>query len=358
MPRTEHESATIACISLENWDDTWRRNQHLAAQLVAQGMVRRVLFVEPAVPGGRARRHSPQPGIDVLRPALRLPKRLGGLRLLGAELRHSALRGMDALWINDATLGRYCNLSSVPAVHDVTDDWRTFANPHRIRHRIIEAEDLLARRARTVVCSRVLADRWAERYGESTTIVHNGVDVQAFAVAQPRDLGAGGPHVGYVGTIHRERVDLDLVLQLAASGRVGTVHLVGPLALERAAEQELRTAPRVLVHGPVPAAEVPSWLKAMDVLISPHVVTDFTLSLDAIKSYEYAVAGRPVVATATSGFQHLADSVSVVPRAEFLAAVSRALHASPPDSPAADCDWATRAKQFWACFAPSSAQGR
>lgn len=55
----------------------------------------------------------------------------------------------------------------------------------------------------------------------------------------------------------------------------------------------------------MPAPEVPSWLVAFDVLICPHVVTDFTLSLDAIKAYEYLATARPVVATPTSGFQEL-----------------------------------------------------
>jgi glycosyltransferase involved in cell wall biosynthesis len=317
---------------------------------VEQGIVQRLIFVEPSKPGLRAQRWSPRPGIDVLRPPLLLPKRSGGFPLLGAALRAGALRGIDALWINDATLGRYCISRDVPAVHDVTDDWRSFDNPPRIRRRIIEAEDALAGRARTIVCSSVLAERWAERYGDATAIVHNGVDTRAFSAASARDLGPDGPHVGYVGTIHRERVDLDLVAELAASGRVGTVHLVGPLALDHASEQLLRRTPGVIVHGAVPASEVPSWLKAMDVLLSPHVVSDFTLSLDAIKSYEYAAAGRPVVATATSGFQHLGQSVDVVTRQDFLAGVIRALAVgtSPPGAPVHD--WATRAQQFWSCF--------
>lgn len=49
-------------------------------------------------------------------------------------------------------------------------------------------------------------------------------------------------------------------------------------------------------------------MRAFDVLICPHVVSAFTLSLDAIKAYEYAAAGRPVVATPTSGFQAISSA--------------------------------------------------
>ncbi len=38
----------VALLSLEPWDDVWRRNQHLAWQLVHQGVVERLLLVEPA----------------------------------------------------------------------------------------------------------------------------------------------------------------------------------------------------------------------------------------------------------------------------------------------------------------------
>jgi hypothetical protein len=63
--------------------------------------------------------------------------------------------------------------------------------------------------------------------------------------------------------------------------------------------------PRVILHGKVRGQDVPSWLTAFDVLISSHVVTEFTRSLDAIKAYEYLATDLPVVATPTSGFQDL-----------------------------------------------------
>ena len=39
----------LVVISLEVWDEVWRRNQHLIAGLLRTGRVDRVLFVEPAV---------------------------------------------------------------------------------------------------------------------------------------------------------------------------------------------------------------------------------------------------------------------------------------------------------------------
>lgn len=336
--------SVVALISLEPWDDVWRRNQHFAWQLVEQGLVSRLVFVEPPRLGERPRRWSPRPGIQVVRPLLPAPKRLAGLQLAGALLRATALRGVDVVWVNDSTLGRHSLGRGMRAVYDVTDDWRAFDNPPYIRQRIVAAEDELARRARTIVCSEVLAQRWEERYGPRPPVVQNAVDLAAFKNVGPRQLDGPGPHLGYVGTLHSQRLDVDLVLRLARE-LGGTMHLVGPDSLDEASRHRLMAEPRIRLHGPVPAAEVPAWMTAMDVLICPHLVNDFTLSLDAIKAHEYAAAGRPVVATPTSGFQLLDDpGIVVVPPASFVAAVGAAVGGQRPVRQ--PTGWAERTREF------------
>ncbi|MBW3646320.1 MAG: glycosyltransferase [Actinobacteria bacterium] len=334
----------VGCISLEPWDEVWRRNQHFAWQLVEQGLVSRLVFVEPPRLGERPRRWSPQPGIQVVRPLLPAPKRLGGLQLAGVLLRQTVLRRIDVLWVNDATLGRHCVRKGVQAVYDVTDDWRTFDNPPYIRQRIVSAEDALARQAGTIVCSEVLAQRWEDRYGARPPVVQNAVDLSAFKDVIPHKLDGPGPHVGYVGTLHSQRLDVDLVLRLARE-LGGAVHLVGPDSLDSESRQRLAAEPRVHLHGPVPASEVPGWMTAMDVLVCPHLVNDFTLSLDAIKAHEYAAAGRPVVATPTSGFQLLDDAGIVVAPAEgFVAAAGAAVGGQGPVKQ--PTGWRERAREF------------
>lgn len=334
----------VGCISLEPWDDVWRRNQHFAWQLVEQGLVSRLVFVEPPRLGERPRRWSPQPAIQVVRPLLPAPKRLRGLQLAGALLRKTALRNIDVLWVNDATLGRHCLRKGVRAVYDVTDDWRTFDNPPYIRQRIVAAEDVLAQQARTIVCSEVLAERWEERYSARPPVVQNAVHLLAFKNVIPQQLDGPGPHVGYVGTLHSQRLDVNLVLRVAQEAG-GTLHLVGPDSLDEASRQRLAAEPRVRLHGPVPASEVPGWTTAMDVLVCPHLVNDFTLSLDAIKAHEYAAAGRPVVATPTSGFQLLDDpGIVVVPPEGFVVAVGAAVGGQGPLKH--PTGWPERAREF------------
>jgi len=336
----------IALISLEPWDDTWRRNQHLVHELIAGGQVREVLFVEPAA--RTTRTFAPERGVTVVRPRRLLPKRLGGHLVTGLRLRASVLRGCDVLWVNDPEVGAHC-LGARPTVYDVTDDWRTIAPLPRIRRRICRAENRLARRATTVVCSSVLAGRWRQRYGVDATVVPNGVDAQAYATAVPHVYPGRGPHVGYVGTLSEQRLDVDLLVALATRPEVGAVHLVGPDALSDTARDRLLDTPKVVLHPSVPSAQVPSWITGLDLLVCPHVVTEFTLSLDAIKSREYLASGRPVLATPTSGFQDLGEFVTLADQhpATF-AGCAAALVSAPPPAPTGGqpCSWARRAEQF------------
>ena len=340
--RDPRSGARVALLSLEPWDQVWRRNQHLSRELTRQGLVRELVFVEPASADPQPDRH-PLPGVTVHQPRRRLPLRLQGHRETAVRLRRGPLRGLDLLWVNDPDLGARC-LGAAPAVYDVTDDWRAADLPAPARARLVAAEDVLARRARTVVCSQVLADRWKQRYGVSAPVVHNGVDLEQLRAAVPREIPGPGPHVGYVGTLHDERLDVPLVLDLAARPEIGTVHLVGPDALTPASRAALVSAGVVLL-GPVPSSAVPGWLLGLDVLLCPHVVTPFTLSLDAIKSYEYASSGRPVVATPTSGFQHIGEPVVTVGQEQFVAAVVTACTAA-ATAGRDDLGWPQRAREF------------
>lgn len=336
---------TVALLSLEPWDEIWRRNQHLAARLVSSGVIRRLLFVTPPAGGlaVRASRFSPLPGVEVLTAPLVVPRRYGGHYLLAIWLRR-ALRDVDVVWVNDPVAGRGVVRLGKPMLYDVTDDWRSMPQTPADRSAIVAAEDTLASVARTIVCSDVLAERWRERYGVQAVVVPNGVDVEAIRAAQPRELGAPGPHAVYVGTQHVNRLDVDLVRAVAHDGAVA-VHLVGPDRLDEGSRQRLRDA-GVRFHGPVPAADVPSWLVSADVLICPHVVDDFTLSLDAIKAHEYLATDEPIVATASCGFQSItAPGLSVAGSTAFVNAV-RAMAGTGPYERPAPPTWDDRAAAF------------
>jgi glycosyltransferase involved in cell wall biosynthesis len=213
----------------------------------------------------------------------------------------------------------------------VTDDWRELDQPDARTSAVIRAEDELARRkVPIIVCSSELRRRWHDRYSVDATLVPNGFDSSHLAQARNIPLPGKAPHVVYVGTLHRNRLDLALIADLAALPL--TIHLVGPDHLSDRERHELSTV-GVRLEGPVEPARVVDWLTSADILICPHRVDAFTLSLDAIKAHEYLATDRPVVATRSSGFQDVREpGLAVVDRSDFVKAVEASISPTRPPS--------------------------
>ncbi len=333
----------IVVLSLEPWDEVWRRNQHLVAGLLRRDPALRVLFVEPSVDPLHdvATRHAPRRGHGVrpvtlsgaegrlwsFQPTKLLPRRVDSQvdrRLARATTRAVRRLGFDApiLWINDPSSAELLRLTGWPALYDITDDWLEADRTPAEHDRLVRDEATLMKGcAEVVVCSPTLTE--AKGAGRPVVLIPNAVDVDHYRRPQPRpsDLPAG-PVAVYVGTIHTDRIDLDLCAATAqALAGVGSLVLVGPHPLAADDLERLRGVGVVLL-GPRPADSIPGYLQHADVLVVPHVVTPFTLSLDPIKRYEYAAVGRPVVSTPVTGFVDVDDSrVTVASGDAFVAAV-------------------------------------
>ncbi|MBN8205326.1 glycosyltransferase [Microbacterium esteraromaticum] len=316
----------LVVVSLEAWDDVWRRNQYLVSGLLARDPELRVLFVEPsddplhAVRGGSRPSfgHAPREVMERLwtfRPVKPLPRRVdraADARIARAVIRAAQRLGMSQplLWINDPGAAAVAQLTDWPTLYDMTDDWVVADRPDAERARLVGGEEWLLQHAASVVaCSPELVRRKSGQR-DDIVLVRNAVDVERYRVPmeRPADLPAGRTAV-YVGTLHRDRLDVELCVETArALGAEGTLVLVGPNALgveDTAALQRNG----VVVLGAKPRDAVPAYLQHADVLVVPHVVTDFTESLDPIKLYEYQAVGKPVVSTPVAGFR---DAPNVV----------------------------------------------
>ncbi|HEY0188905.1 MAG TPA: glycosyltransferase [Cellulomonas sp.] len=364
-------SRDLVVVSLEPWDQVWRRNQHLVAGLLADDPGLRVLFVEPPVDhlhdlrrgapltvGRRLRRLTAQDGAAegrtwAYRPTKWLPRRFAP----GADARRA--RGIarvarrlgmrdPVLWVNDPDGAAVLAATGWRALYDVTDDWlRAVRDPAEHERTAANERALLAGCAEVVVCSPALAR--TKGTDRPVTLVTNAVDVDAYRTPQPRpaDLPAGDYAV-YVGTLHPDRLDLGACLRLATHLRAADARLVlvGPPLLDALDVTRLEAAGALLL-GPRPATRVPGYLQHAAALVVPHVVDDFTDSLDPIKLYEYLAVGRPIVSTPVAGFrdqpstlvttaspQHLPDVVVRVLAEQRAGATGRSTATGAP--PAAD----------------------
>lgn len=363
----------IIVLSLEAWDQVWRRNQYFAAGLLRADPAVRILFVEPPAdplyalarrvrpdwPRG-LRSAPPITGVEpgrcwLYQPTKLLPRKLDrhlDLRRAAAVLR--AARRIDfvrpTIWFNDPSTAALLDLTQLPSLYDITDDWLAADRPADEHQRLIRDEhSLLTRCTEVTVCSPALAvSKGADR---PVTLITNGVDVERYRAPtdRPADLPSG-PTAVYVGTLHSDRLDIDLCVRAAqALGSGGTVVLVGPVALTPA-ETDRLTQGGVVLLGPRPFTEVPGYLQHADILIVPHVVDPFTDSLDPIKLYEYRSVGRPVLSTAVAGFRDRADEqILLADGADFVQAAGDLLRGPRRETvaPVADLpSWAGQVDAF------------
>ena len=390
----------LVVVSLERWDEVWRRNQHLVSGLLRADPDLRVLFVEPPDDPLHAlqRRARPEFGhgvrrigdrLHAVRPVKWLPRRLDPRaddRMQRTIARAAARLGMSdpLLWINDPRADGLARRTGWRTLYDLTDDWLAAERPDAEMRRVAAGEEwLLAHAGAVVACSDELRRRKAAQRAD-IAVVRNGVDTAAYRRPQPRpaDLPHGAVAL-YLGTLHRDRLDVDLCVRtsaalgapapdvpapapdgspapaIAAPGNAaggGTVVLVGPNALDDADTALLRAA-GVLLLGARPHETVIGYLQHAGALLVPHVVTAFTESLDPLKLYEYQAAGRPVVSTPVAGFREAAGAqIRIADRDRFADVVRETLATmssdiAPAPHPAPAVDWSLRVAEMQAVLA-------
>lgn len=366
-PAGEIAAERLVFVSLERWDEHWRRNQFFVRELVALGW--QVLFVEPPadLSAGLRRRDMSQfrfrpawspegmPGVLVVRPRKWVPKTLRWARPVNDARRWACVRaGMRAAWGNSATAAETCLwindqtaaglLDRGPwtrTLYDITDDWSQLKDREGWVEQIRQDDARLRREADVTVCCSEGLIRTKAEGSRNCVLVRNGVDEEHFAgtdgLASAEPLAALSadhrPVLGYTGTVHPGRLDVDLVAAVAkkldAAGR-GSLVFVGPNHLGEGDRRRLNH-PRIRFFGPQSYADLPRWIAGFDACVVPHVVDAFTDSLDPIKLWEYLAVGKPIVATPVAGFRELAVKEGLVTLAADAGAWAAAVAGLPAD---------------------------
>lgn len=354
----------LLCIGQEDWDEIWRRNQFLLAGLAHAGETRRILFVErpcDVTHGLRTRgllrsgseqqaklaralegprRGADAPGLWLLTPFKLLPNSLPASRRVNEWLERTQVSralhklGMrqDVLWTQNPGAAHWLAHSGAAlTVYDATDDWSAMDGPAGWVEVVRRGQEALAYRADVVLaCSQALFDKWS-RLNAHTHLVPNGVDVAHFARVGQAPLPADvahitGPVLGYTGTLHDERVDVELIYRVASERPDWRLVFVGPDYLSAPSRTRLAALPNVHLLGPRSYEELPAYMGLFDVCIIPHRVTPFTESLNPIKIYEYLATGLPIVSTPVATVRDLPDVVYLArDAAQFVARAADAL---------------------------------
>jgi glycosyltransferase involved in cell wall biosynthesis len=165
-----------------------------------------------------------------------------------------------------------------------------------------------------VALTPFIADALIEAgYGSERVIVEgDAVDGSSFSgvptKAQARSrlgISRDAKVVGFAGrfTAMEQERGLDLLIGALAQLEDALLILVGgPMDAEadlvRAARASGLPSQRLLVHDRIPNQEVPTWLRAFDVVAMPYPNTKhYALELSPLKLFEAMAAGVPIVAT-------------------------------------------------------------
>lgn len=368
---------------MENWDDTWRRNQFVCDELASRHADMKILFVGLPRDVSHRLRHGrfrelgqkatyPAPGfsnITITHPLKLFPNSLLGGREGNERMFRRHVRAVMAslridrpfLWLNPhSAVHMVGRMHESAVIYDITDDWTTFTQSPRITDITRRQDARLCRSADAViVCSERLYDLKRSLVSmERLHLIPNGVHVEHYCAVLDKSARVGSiarnwprPIMGYTGTIHPDRIDVPLVRQLANARGVGSVALVGPNHL-RPGDLEMLRLPNVYMPGPVSYAEIPDVMRAFNVCIVPHRVTPFTESLNPIKLWEYLAAGKPIVSTDVAGFRDFPHLVSIAKTPEqFVAAALAAINEEKTISDARRAEaskhsWETRVDQI------------
>lgn len=332
----------LVFVSLEPWDEVWRRNQFFCRELVELGWS--IVFVEPANDWSSGLRRldrsqfrprtvwSPEglPQVRVVRPMKVLPKAWAfgervNRRFWLADVNRVLMElewDRPALWMNNQLL--WPIVSEVERGHwgrvlyDITDDWTTAGGTDSWLAQVRRDDAAMCALAdEVVVCSESLAATRRERYGDKLHLVMNGVDIEHFASVDSAEASADTRVVedaelrlGYSGTAHPDRLDVGLVESIAKARPKWSWLFVGPNHLS-ASDQRRLDLPNVRFLGPRAYADLPTYLAGVDVCVTPHKVTPFTESLNPIKLWEYLAVGHPIVSTPVAGFRDFSEDVSL-----------------------------------------------
>jgi glycosyltransferase involved in cell wall biosynthesis len=294
----------LVVLSHLRWDWVWQRPQHLISRLARS---RRTWFVEEPMPA------------RVLEPRVRCveagPVTRVWLDVPAADDRHI---GYGDGWLSHYNasltelLGRVDDrvvwlytpmaldlaraLHPMTLVYDVMDDLASFKNAPAD---LVDLQrQALATAAVVFTGGRSLHGSVSRFRRDEVHLFPSGVESEHYAAAQParleRQRRGGRPVAGYVGVID-ERLDLELVAQLAARLPDWEIRMVGPLA--KIEEADLPKADNLRYPGPKSYDELPATMAQFDVALMPFAMNEATRAISPTKTLEYLASGLPVVST-------------------------------------------------------------
>ena len=216
------------------------------------------------------------------------------------------------LWsYNPFIAGAFSHFKSSHSVFDAVDNWQRHPVYENYQEKLKTGYQEINRRAKTIfTVSQSLLSLF---FGHpQVRLVPNGVALDLWQTPQsvPLELQMiPTPRIGYIGNI-QERVNLDLIQYLAENNLDKHFILIGRVweSTQKKVKQ-LQKISNIHFIDRVPYAALSAYVQHFDVCLVPHLVNDFTDSMNPMKMYEYLALGKPVISSSLTGFDEFKEVI-------------------------------------------------
>lgn len=300
----------IICFSHLRWDFVWQRPQQLMSRFARS---RRVYFVEEPLfhpdagdaPDDARLEARQSNGVAVCQPVCRDPGPGGGPRLdamyarLSAELvRQQGLEQYVAWFYTPMLIPSLERLAPSLVVYDAMDELSLFrgAPPE-----LLTRERELLQRAQVVFTGGVSLGKAKGQLHGNVHAFPSGVDAAHYRTAldesteiPPDAVDLPHPQIGFFGVID-ERADLELLAEAAALRPAWAFVMIGPVV--KISAEDLPRLPNIHYLGQKQYADLPRYVKSLDVCMMPFALNDATKFISPTKTLEYMAAHKPIIST-------------------------------------------------------------
>lgn len=355
MPTGGLKDQSIVSVALERWDVVWRNRHHVVSGLARQNkalFVTAPFYVRDVLKDLRSRNRFPT-GLSKINNNLHcyVPP-----RWLPYNYRFPRLDQ----WINEQRIARLRNLikrlgmknpilylwhpefvdmvgrlNESLVVYHCYDEYTSFTDCVGSELELLknQEERLLSKADIVFASSQDLADR-KRAFNPNTHVVRNAVDYEVFASARNSETRVPGdmkviqsPVMGCVAATGHY-IDANILYQVFVRRPDWSFVFIGDRRGKSKQWSALNSLPNAHFLGPRKLAELPGYLKHVDVGLMPYIMTDKILIADSpLKLYEYLATGKPVVTVPLPSLSHLKPVVRFANDAdEWEAAIEDALN--------------------------------
>lgn len=350
----------IVLFSTADWDNPfWTNKQHVALQLNKQG--HRVFYIDSI----GLRRPSANPS-DIDRIAKRILKACSSPKIVRENLLvwspflipfhrfniitkinytilnkwlHYWLRKLkfkpQLLWTyNPITMKLLDTTMFDNIVYHCVDEIKE--QPGMPHETIMEAEEKLVSTADIVFVTSQSLLETRKQLNSRTYYFPNVADYDHFSKAMlnstavPDDLdNIPKPRIGFVGAISGYKVDIDLIAYVAKMRPKWSLVLIGKVGEGDpwTKTSAIKDLPNVINLGPRPYAQLPAYLKGIDVAILPNLLNAYTRAMFPMKFFEYLAAGKPIVSVNLPALRQFSDIVYLAKNYnDFIIGIEKALN--------------------------------